>query len=698
MKNKKDRYIKNIKGVLNSYSEIIFLEDYRVGLVLLILTFINPNLAIGGIISVISAYLFAKFLNLAEQFLSSGFYTYNSLLVGLSIGYLFKIDFLTSLFLVIAGIFTFIISFALYSIFSYYLKIPILSFPFVIVSSLVYLSVYNFSNLFVISLYPHNKIIDINLNLPNWIEGYLKSLGALFFLPEAFVGLIITVILFLSSRILFLLSVIGYYVGSLAVAVLSGSFNIEFSDTSHFNFILISMALGGIFLIPSIRSYMISIFAVLTSIIVLSATKTFWALYGIPAFTLPFNLITLLFVYILGIVSYPFIAKIIRKTPEETLDFYLTNINRFKGYDRAIHLPFSGEWTVWQGFNGRWTHKGAWKYAYDFVITDGEGKTYRNEGLYLEDYYAYRKPVLSPIRGRIVKVINDLPDNQIGEVDKENNWGNLVIIYDERGFYVEISHFAYKSIRVREGDWVEIGTFLGLCGNSGYSPQPHIHIQVQPYDYIGAYTIPFSFVNYLSEGIFYSNDLPKENQKVEPLFVDKSLDLKTSFALDNRFIYEVYEDNKKIDEFEIKVEMALDGTFYFNSGKGKLYFGKSNGTFYFYRLDGNDEYLKDFFLSLPKLPLAYRNGIKWVDYIPLKTVLNIFQKSLFLLIASFHHNFVKVEYKGRFIDEQTIEGNVFFKLLNIKKNFTVVLDERLGIREIKTEKRRYVLKKVFYTS
>ena len=697
MKEVNEKILTTLKGILNSYSEILFLENYKIGFILLLLTFINPYLAFSGIVSVISAYLFAKFINLGDEFLSSGFYTYNSLLVGLSIGYLFKIDILSSLFLIIAGIFTFILSFALYNIFSYYLKLPILSLPFVIISSLVYLAVYNFSNLFVISLYPHSQLINLENIFPEWINGYLKSLGAIFFLPYVEIGLILTLILFFSSRILFLLSILGYYVGTISVAILSGSFSLEFSDPSHFNFILIAMALGGIFLIPSIKSYLISIVAVLTSTIILSATKTFWALYGIPAFTLPFNLITLLFIYVLGIISFPLIAKVIRKTPEETLDFYLTNINRFKGYERTLFLPFSGKWAVWQGFNGKWTHKGAWKYAYDFVIVDENGKTYRNEGLNLEDYYAYRKPVLSPVRGRVVRVINDLPDNQIGEVDKENNWGNLVIIYDERGFYVEISHFAQNSIRVKEGDWVEIGSFLGLCGNSGYSPQPHIHIQVQLSDYIGAYTVPFSFVSYISNGYFFSNDLPKENEIVEPVYMDKSLDLKTSFALDNRFIYEVYKDKEKIDEFELKVEMALDGTFYFNSGKGKLYFGKNNGTFYFYRLDGDDKYLKDFFLALPRMPLAYRKSLKWKDYIPLRILLNSFHKSIILFVSSFYHNFAKVNYKGEFVDEYTILGKVNFPLLNINREYKVKLDDILGIKEIEKKNIKYVLKEIIYS-
>lgn len=550
----------------------------------------------------------------------------------------------------------------------------------------------NYSNLFVSSLYPKFNFSFLENYLPLWLTGYLKSLGTILFIPDVLVGIVIAIAIFFSSRILFLLSLVGYYVGTIISSLLTGSFYQEFVDLSHFNFILISMALGGVFLIPSLNSYFIAVIGVIASTILLSAIKTFWALYGIPAFTLPFNFVSVMFLYVLGIVSYPYIAKFIRKTPEETLDFYLTNINRFKFVERTIYLPFSGKWTVWQGFNGKWTHKGSWKYAYDFIITDEKGNSYKNDGSKLTDYYAYRKPVLSPVRGRVVKVISHLPDNPIGETDKENNWGNLVVIYDVRGFYVEISHFSQNSISVKEGDWVEVGTYLGLCGNSGYSPQPHIHIQVQVSSEIASYTLPFSFASYISNNKFFSNNLPNENQIVEPVYPDKSLDIKFSFILDGVYRYEVLNNSKKIDEFELTVKMALDGTFYFETKKGKLYFGKRDGTFYFYRLDGNDKYLKLIFNALPKLPLSYKPNMEWEDFIPIKTAVGGVKKSLILLFSSFYHNLFKVRYSGRFLDENKIEGYIEFPVLNIRRKYTIELDKISGIKEIQCENLRIVLR------
>ena len=55
---------------------------------------------------------------------------------------------------------------------------------------------------------------------------------------------------------------------------------------------------------------------------------------------------------------------------------------------------------------------------------------------------------------------------------------------------------------MNQGDQIEWLALIGRCGNSGYSPQPHIHIQAQLTPEIGAATIPFSFVNLRMDDVF----------------------------------------------------------------------------------------------------------------------------------------------------------------------------------------------------
>ena len=102
----------------------------------------------------------------------------------------------------------------------------------------------------------------------------------------------------------------------------------------------------------------------------------------------------------------------------------------------------------------------------------------------------------------------------MGRVDSERQLGKPRPAGGSPRLLRRAPHFAHRTIRVQEGQWVERGALLGLCGNSGYSAQPHIHVQVQTDARIGALTLPFSFVSYRHGDIYHANDLPRESDDV----------------------------------------------------------------------------------------------------------------------------------------------------------------------------------------
>ncbi len=645
--------------ILRSYSAVLFNSSFIGGGALLLLTFLNFNLGLGGLVSVTSAYLFARLVGFKREFLRLDYYIYNPLLVGLSLGYLFKVSLLSLLFFLVAGVMTFLLTYALSSLFSYYLRLPVLSVPFVVGSSLLYLASTKFSNLFAVNLYPHTPVSP-GFTLPLPVEGYLKSLGAIFFVPSVLGGLLIFLVLLLVSRILLFLSLLGYFSGTLFQALLTGSTYGAFTDTSAFNYVLTAMAIGGVFLVPSLRSYKFALLSSLIAVPLSAGAKVFWESYGLPVFAIPFNLSTHMLLYVLIAVSYHSVVKIYKGTPERTLDYYLTYQMRFPFTGREISPPFSGKWTVWQSFSGKWTHKGPWRYALDFVITDQEGKTYKGDGFYLTDYYAYGKPVLSPVDGEVVSVVSNLPDNPPGRADRENNWGNYVLIYDKRGFYVLLCHFKQNSIRVKPGQHVVKGTLLGQCGNSGYSPQPHIHLHVQLLPNLGAPTVPFNLASYLVGDLFYDLGVPKEGQEVEPVYPDKSLLNRLNLLIDQEMDFTVFDGVK---EFPLKVvvKMAPDGTFYLTDGKGKLYFGIANSTFYFYHFEGDlSSFLKYFFFTAPKIPLVSREGIKWRDYLPLLSLSSPFKRELYLFLSSFFYKLTLTKVDLSFASEGKVVSDIIY--------------------------------------
>lgn len=671
----------HLKAFFGSYSEVFFIGDLAPGVVIFAATLLHPEVALAGMVAIVAAYGFARLIRMEKQFLASGYYTYNPLLVGLSLGYMYKLTALTLFFVASAGVLTFVVTVFLSNVFLMYLRLPILSLPFVIVSSISYLASVRYSGLYV-RMHTDGGVLLSDFGLPFWVAGFFKAFGAVLFMPSVAVGIALSLVVLRHSRILFLLALQGYYVGAVIRALMVGSAAQGFADINTFNFIFIAMALGGVFLIPSLTSYLLAAIGVAVSTVLMDATTGFWYYYGIPAFTLPFNVVTLGMVYVLGLVRHPMVPACTGRTPEETLENHWANRLRYPGHERSLYLPFAGQWTVWQGWDGAWTHKGLWSYACDFVITDESGKTHSGEGSRLEDYHAWNKPVLSPVRGRVAQIVEDLPDSPLGNADETNNWGNVVVIEDARGFFVELSHFGEKTICVKKGDWVERGAVLGLCGNSGYSPQPHIHVQAQASDTVGAASLPFSFVSYVEGGEFQANNVPKEKSIVEPLYRDKRLDNMTNLVLDDELRFQVLRGDKEVGELALKVKMAPDGTFFFESSRGQLFFGKHEGTFYFYRVTGNDPWLRLLFLALPRLPLAWRDQLRWNDYVPIALATTGVRAAVVELLSSFWPKLAAVPVTQTFASESRIETVVAAGLLHRRRCAAVELDRRKGFSSV----------------
>jgi urea transporter/murein DD-endopeptidase MepM/ murein hydrolase activator NlpD len=632
---------------------------------------INYNAGISGVISIISAYLFAKFIGLKSDFLVAGYYTYNALLVGLSIGFLFKLSLLSLPLIIIAGILTLLITAVSARIFQNLFGLQILSIPFILVSTLVYLSVGSFTNLFVNSLYTQSTFLQLDF-LPFWLSGYFKSLGAIIFMPNEVTGFLIATLVLVNSRIIFLLSVAGFALGVSLYGLFIGSIESAATNISSFNYILIAIALGGVFNIPSIKSYILAMVAVAISTLVASAGQVFWSQYGLPIFTLPFILITLSFVYLLNFLSFEFITKHFIGTPEKNLSHFYTIKNRFIVDNIAISLPFKDTWQVWQGFDGKWTHKGEYKYAYDFVKIDNNGKTFNGNGSQLSDYYAYGKEVLSPINGKVVRVINLLPDNIIGSTDIQNNWGNEIIIENDNGTIIKLAHFAYNSIFVYEGQSILAGEVVGLCGNSGNSPQPHIHIQAQISTLQNAFTTPFIFVNYAEISNFNLFGLPSENSNITNCEFSLFYDQITNFVLDEKFGFSVFKNNKFIEKIKLTVKMSESSVYYFECDDSKLYFGKEYGNFYFYSIEGNNKYLSMIYLALATMPISGNQSITWKDSISNALILNSWQNFITDVINIFIPNKVKTTAIYGFKNQHNISGKIVNDFFGI--NYTTNIE------------------------
>jgi len=128
--------------------------------------------------------------------------------------------------------------------------------------------------------------------------------------------------------------------------------------------------------------------------------------------------------------------------------------NRAKSEEHiALSLPFGGYWTVGKGGVTKTTSHSwrviAQRYAYDFYVTDDDGKSHQGNGERLEDYYAFGKAVLAPADGIVVEVqngIRDYPNPGKGWIDwrARDMRGNYVVIRHGERAYTVIAHRSSK--------------------------------------------------------------------------------------------------------------------------------------------------------------------------------------------------------------------------------------------------------------
>jgi murein DD-endopeptidase MepM/ murein hydrolase activator NlpD len=163
---------------------------------------------------------------------------------------------------------------------------------------------------------------------------------------------------------------------------------------------------------------------------------------------------------------------------------YYTGTNG-KPYGSAdMALPFKkGNYLVLQGGNGLPTNLFHYNnrkavLAMDIVKLNAAGN--RANCIFsknLADYEIYGDTVYSPCDGLVTGIENSNPDNKPGIIKRGPKNTNYVIIETEK-YRIFLAHFIPGSIMVSEDQRIVKGQPIARVGNSGFSLEPHLHIQV----------------------------------------------------------------------------------------------------------------------------------------------------------------------------------------------------------------------------
>lgn len=685
------------EGLLHSYSQIFFSLDKVFAVILLLCSFIDPFVGISAILAGVVAILTAYFLGFDHKNIREGMYSFNSVMVGMVMAVYYDMNLPFILMLVLMAVFTLFFTLAINAQLSKY-GLPIMSIPFLFGVWTVLLvgrefgglqlterGIYTINELWgyggetLVGLYEY---VD-NIPIPPIIDVYLKSLGAIFFQFNVLAGLVIMVGLIRFSRIAFVLSLVGFFSGYLFFGFMEGEFSHLHYSYIGFNFILSAIALGGFFLIPSRGTFVLVALASPLTAILIAAIANVFTVVQLPVYSLPYNVLVLIILYVLKLRLVP---RGLTPTTDQSYSPE-TNLYRFQNQQERfanetyfhIYLPFFGEWTISQGHDGDITHKGEWKEAFDFVIEDEDHKTYQGPGTRLEDFYGYNRPVMAPQAGWVAEVENDVDDNNVGSVNLDKNWGNTVVIKHGEGLFTKLSHLKKGSVKVEVGEQVKKGQVIGSLGNSGRSPEPHIHFQMQATPYIGSKTLKYPVAYFMektpSGPVFHSFDYPKEGQTISNVKINPLL--KKAFDLIPGMRLTMESDGEKF-EWEVFTDAYNLTYIYCHTTEAYAYFVNNETLFYFTRFIGDKQSpLFDFYTAAYKVMLGFYEGLKIEDQLPVNDIYSGFLKGMLDVVSPFF-TVVNAEYQ---LEYNEMGGALEPEWIKLHSSFTVK-----ALRAVRMEK------------
>jgi murein DD-endopeptidase MepM/ murein hydrolase activator NlpD len=154
----------------------------------------------------------------------------------------------------------------------------------------------------------------------------------------------------------------------------------------------------------------------------------------------------------------------------------------------SLPFPVGKEYKLGQGFFGNYSHQGI--YAMDFTMPEGSE--------------------VCAMRGGIVYLVKE--DSNTGGPDKKfGKDGNRVAIVHDDGTIGLYLHFKQNGVVVNVGDEVKKGQLIAYSGNTGFSSNPHLHVEIRLPDFDNKKTVEPKIksggkILTIKQGVFYKNE------------------------------------------------------------------------------------------------------------------------------------------------------------------------------------------------
>lgn len=617
---------------LQTYAGLVFAHSPIVGALLAAATLADAPAAAGGAAAVVVALGAARALGVQSAPLL-GSIGVSALLVGLGIAHTFAPGVATALVLAIASVATAFVASALTSILAR-VALPVLALAFVLVFPLAVAA----------GMHAGLPLREAVLGPPplEWtpLDRALSSLGAVLFLPRWDVGACVLVALLVHSRIATVYATLALVlVGALAMLAPT-PLDPSLALSASLNAWLTAVALGGVWFVPSASSLVVALGGSLVAALIAAGLATTSARLGMPLLIAPFWVASALFLLAMRQRAQDERPKAVDfepGTPEQNLRYHRTRRARFASlYPVTFALPFRGRWTCTQAVDGRHTHKGPWRFAFDFEVQAEDGSFAKGGGHTPEDHHCYGLPVLAAAAGTVVAVEASVPDVRVGGVDVERNWGNYVVLAHGHGIWSLVAHLAPGSIKVLPGQVVARGDVLGSCGSSGRAPRPHLHFQLQAGPELGAPTLPCRFVDAVrlrdGEERLERELVPVEGDVLRAVSPDAAIARVFDWPVGHRMSFDVDARTESLDATVTLLGQRTLGS----ASRAALPYDVGPLGFLAYDASGDEASIAHLLrVALPRLPFDGAERLSFTDLVPLRAELGAFEHTLLELVAPF---------------------------------------------------------------
>lgn len=212
MKNLRQNFL---QATLNSYSMVFFSQHNFLAVMLLLCTFFQPFCGLVGLLSVMSTIVFLTQTGHSAEKIKSGIYSFNALLLGLGFGSFYQFNTAFCVWISVALLINALLTVVLFGKTEKY-GLPILSLPFILAFWLILLAANGFPAMGLLprNVFLLNEIFSNNyfsqIAAPFYIDLFLRSLSAIIFQNSFWVGILMSIGIFVHSRIAFSLLILGF--------------------------------------------------------------------------------------------------------------------------------------------------------------------------------------------------------------------------------------------------------------------------------------------------------------------------------------------------------------------------------------------------------------------------------------------------------------------------------------------------------